>query len=232
MKQSSISRILAYLTVLVSIFFLTGCDGRSVGYLLTRAYQRLSTPPEKQTVLEISSTPVPTKLVTLQSELSTLPVGGEKTTQTANERAIAAIRVFVNQQSLSIAFQKEVENPDTDLRKTSIYLDDLGADYWIDEETMQIVKWTPKVAGPLGREITIDQLRLIAIEFARKHSPEFNLRFDRLILTQLTQGGVAYTFRWEDQSIAGPLSRPFLEVVLRPDGLILSYQNTLDILKK
>jgi hypothetical protein len=50
--------------------------------------------------------------------------------------------------------------------------------------------------------------------------------------TQMTKDGSNYGFRWEDQDNTGHMMPPFLQVVIRTDGEILQYMNTLDIWTK
>ena len=216
MKRSLMAQIPVIL-VCMSVLALSGCSGYSLDYILARARERMSSQPERPAV-QVTAAPELVKVVTLQPSTSTQPAG---------DPAADALRAFANQPFLAVTYQKAIENPDAGGRKTLIYLDDQGAEYWVDDETLHIVRWMPQVLEAAGPEITSDRLRQAAVGFARAKSPVFNQRFDRLSLLQTTQGSLSDTFRWDDPDSAGR----FLEVVLRLDGQVLGYRNTLDILE-
>lgn len=149
-----------------------------------------------------------------------------------NDQAIASIRAMLGTQDLPLFFLKEDGNPNADLRKTLIYADEQGGEYWVDKQTLQIVQWMPRQTENSGDVKTIDTLRSIARTFAERQSPKFRQKDSSLTFTESTKDGSAYAFRWEDRAITGHMMFPFLQILIRTDGQILNYHNTLDILEK
>ncbi len=156
-------------------------------------------------------------------DVLTVPGGGEQ--------AVVSIRAMTGDSNLALTFREETQNPNGELRKTWIYVDDQGEEYWVDQETLRVVQWMPKPAGPSGEVKTIDALRSLALTFAYHQSPRLEQNASSLTFTETTKDGSAYAFRWEDPDITGLMMRPFLQVIMRTDGQILQYMNTLDVLR-
>ena len=149
-----------------------------------------------------------------------------------NDQAIASIRAMIGAQDLPIFFLNEDDNANADLRKTLIYADEQGGEYWVDKQALQIVYWMPGQTENSGDVKTIDLLRSTARTFAERQSPLFRQKESSLTFTETTKDGSAYAFRWDDQSITGHSMFPFLQILIRTDGQIINYYNTLDILEK
>jgi len=79
---------------------------------------------------------------------------------------------------------------------------------------------------------SIEELHSLALTFAYHQSRRLAQNPASLTLRQMTKDGSHYAFRWEDQSITGHILPPFLQVIVRTDGEILQYMNTLDIWTK
>lgn len=150
----------------------------------------------------------------------------------ANDQAIASIRAFRNQNDLLLTYDGETENPNADLRDSLAYRDHQGGQYLVDQETLRVAEWTPQLAADAGETKPVEELRALALTFAYHQSPRLAQNPDSLTFTQMTKDGSQYAFRWEDQSITGHMMTPFLQVVIRTDGEILQYINTLDIWTK
>jgi SH3-like domain-containing protein len=148
-----------------------------------------------------------------------------------NDRAIANIRAMIGVQELPIFFLKEEGNPNADLRKTFIYTDEKGGEYWVDQQALQIVYWMPGQTENSGNLKTIDMLRSTARTFAERQSPIFRQKESSLTFTVSTKDGTTYAFRWDDRSITDHMMLPFLQILIRTDGQIINFYNTLDILE-
>jgi hypothetical protein len=149
-----------------------------------------------------------------------------------NDQAIASIRTMIGAQDLPIFFLNEDDNANADLRKTLIYADEQGGEYWVDKQALQIVYWMPGQTENSGEVKTIDTLRSTARTFAERQSPLFRQKDSSLTYTESTKDGSAYAFRWDDQTLTGHTLFPFLQILIRTDGQIINYYNTLDILEK
>ena len=139
---------------------------------------------------------------------------------------------MIGAQDLPIFFLNEDDNANADLRKTLIYADEQGGEYWVDKQALQIVYWMPGQTENSGEVKTIDVLRSTARTFAERQSPMFRQKDSSLTYTESTKDGSAYAFRWDDQSMTGHMMFPFLQILIRTDGQIINYYNTLDILEK
>ncbi len=149
-----------------------------------------------------------------------------------NDQAIASIRVMLDNSNISLSFLEENENPNADLRKSLIYTDEQGGEYWFDQQTLQVVQWTAGQTGSSGEVKTTAALRSIVITFADRQSPRFRQNSGSLTFTETSKDGTTYAFTWEDRTFPGHVLFPFLQVVIRADGDIINYHNTLDVLEK
>jgi hypothetical protein len=149
-----------------------------------------------------------------------------------NDQAIASICVMLDNSNISLSFQEEKGNPNADLRKSLIYTDEQGGEYWVDQQTLQVVRWTAGQTGSSGEVKTIAALRTLAKTFAMRQSPRFRQNSGSLTFTETSKDGTTYAFRWEDRTLPGHVLFPFLQVVIRTDGQIINYHNTLDIFGK
>lgn len=155
---------------------------------------------------------------------ATVPVG--------NDLAIASIQAFLGNPNMPLVFQREDINLNADMRDVWIYADSQGSEYWVDRDTARVVQWMPQPAPDLGVTKSIEELQSLALTFAYHQSPMLAQNPASLTFRQMTKDGSHYAFRWEDQSITGHILPPFLQVVIRTDGEILQYMNTLDIWAK
>lgn len=146
-----------------------------------------------------------------------------------HDQAIASIRTFRNQSDLLLTYGGETPNPNADMRDSLVYWDDQGGEYLVDKEKLQVMHWTPQTPADSGATKSVEELRSLALTFAYRQSPHLAQNASNLSFTQMTKDGSNYAFRWEDQSITGHMMTPFLQVVIRTDGEILQYINTLDI---
>ena len=149
-----------------------------------------------------------------------------------NDQVIARIRAFRNDNNLSLTYKGDDSNPNADLRKAFIYQDDQGSEYWVDQASLFVVQWTPKLVEPSGAILSIDGLRTQARNFAFQQSPRLAQSASSLTFTETTKDGTPLAFRWEDRSAAGHTLYPFLQIILRTDGQMVGYMNTLDVLSK
>ena len=178
-------------------------------------------------------------LVIVEGDAQAVPcvVGSESKCVTAeipsgNNQAIASIRAMIGVQDLPLFFLREDGNPNADLRKTLIYADEKGGEYWVDKQALQIVYWMPGQTEISGDVKTIDMLRSAARTFAERQSPMFQQKESSFTFTESTKDGSAYAFRWDDQSLTGHTLFPFIQILIRTDGQIINFYNTLDILEK
>ena len=148
-----------------------------------------------------------------------------------NDQAIASIRALIGVQDLPLFFLHEDGNANADLRKALIYADKQGGEYWVDKQALQIVYWMPGQTENSGEVKTIDVLRSTAKTFAERQSPLFRQKESSFTYSESTKDGSAYAFRWDDQSITGHMMFPFLQILIRTDGQIVNFFNTLDILE-
>ena len=139
---------------------------------------------------------------------------------------------MIGVQDLPLLFLREDGNPNADLRKTLIYADKKGSEYWVDKQALQIVYWMPGQTENSGDVKTIDMLRSTARTFAERQSAVFRQKAGGLTFTESTKDGSAYAFRWDDRSITGHMMFPFLQILIRTDGQIVNFFNTLDIYEK
>jgi hypothetical protein len=149
-----------------------------------------------------------------------------------NDQAIASIQKMFENKDLALSFREENGNPNADMRRTLIYSDDQGGEYWVDGQTFHVVQWLPGQATISSEVKNFEALLRLARSFADRQSPRFRLKVGTLSFTETSKDGLALAFRWEDRSISGHSLFPFLQIVMRTDGQILSYMNTLDILIK
>jgi SH3-like domain-containing protein len=154
------------------------------------------------------------------------------TVPAGNDLAITAIQVFLGNPNAPLVFQREDVNPNADMRTVLIYTDAQGSEYWVDREAMRVVQWMPQPAPASEVTKSIEELHSLALTFAYHQSPKLAQNPASLTLRQMTKDGSHYAFRWEDQSITGHILPPFLQVIVRTDGEILQYMNTLDIWTK
>ena len=152
-------------------------------------------------------------------------------TPSGNDRAISIIREMIGVQEQPLFFLNEDGNANADLRKTLIYADEMGGEYWVDKQALKIVFWMPGQTKNSGEVKTIDVLRSTARTFATRQSPLFRQKESSLTFTESTKDGSAYAFRWDDQSLTGHTLFPFLQILIRTDGQIINFYNTLDILE-
>lgn len=154
------------------------------------------------------------------------------TVPAGNDQAITAIQVFLGNPNAPLVFQREDVNPNADMRNVLIYTDAQGSEYWVDREAIRVVQWMPQPVPDSGVTKSIEELHSLALTFAYHQSPMLAQNPASLTLRQMTKDGSHYAFRWEDQSITGHILPPFLQVIVRTDGEILQYMNTLDIWTK
>lgn len=155
---------------------------------------------------------------------ATVPVG--------NDLAIASIQAFFGNPNMPLVFQREDINPNADMRDVLIYADSQGSEYWVDRDTARVVQWMPQPTPDSGVTKSIEELHSLALTFAYHQSPMLVQNPNSLTFRQMTKDGSHYAFRWEDQSSTGHILPPFLQVIIRTDGEILQYMNTLDIWTK
>jgi len=169
-------------------------------------------------------------LVIVEGDAQAVPcvVGSESKCVTAeipsgNDQAIASIRAMIGVQDLPLFFLREDGNPNADLRKTLIYADEQGGEYWVDKQALQIVFWMPGQTEISGDVKTIDMLRSTARTFAERQSPMFRQTDSSLTFRESTKDGSSYAFRWDDRSITGHMMFPFLQILIRTDGQIINF---------
>jgi len=147
-----------------------------------------------------------------------------------NDPSMAMIRALKGDMDLEVTFLQEETNPNADMRKAFIYTDEGGDEYWIDAQTLVLVQWTPSQSVPVGKTLPVEGLKIAASAFAGRISPIFQEHATALTFTESTKDGTTYAFRWEGRWEVGHMMPPFLQIVMRTDGAILGYINTLDAL--
>ena len=110
-------------------------------------------------------------------------------TPSGNDQAIASIRAMIGIQDLPIFFLREDGSQNADLRKTLIYADKQGGEYWVDKQALQIVFWMPGQTEISGDVKTIDMLRSTARTFAQLQSPKFRQKESSFTFTESTKDG-------------------------------------------
>jgi len=152
------------------------------------------------------------------------------------EEAIANIRFATEQPDLSLVFKEIKNNPNASLHKVIIFTDSRRNEYIVDYQTYQVVEFMRDRGLPAGNVSTerdrtklVDELRLIARDFGLRNSFKFAQNADKLIFSEMTKDGSTYAFRWEDPTNPELTMRPFLQIVIRVDGNVIGYINTLDI---
>jgi len=146
-----------------------------------------------------------------------------------HDQAIASIQAFRNQRELNLTYGGETPNPNADMRDSLVYRDDEGGEYLVDKEKLQVVFWMPQATADSRSTKNVEELRALALTFAYRQSPRLAQNASSLTFTQMTKDGSNYGFRWEDQDSTGHIMTPFLQVVIRTDGEIVQYMNTLDV---
>jgi len=146
------------------------------------------------------------------------------------DKAISAIRSFIEQPNLSLFFQDIISDPNADLRQMMVFADDQGAQYYVDLSKSQVVEYLPYITSQINNleSKQINELQELATNVALRSSSTFQQRTD-LIFTSATKDNKTFAFRWEEKNFLDNTTRSFLQIVLRSDGAIVNYINTLDI---
>jgi hypothetical protein len=148
-----------------------------------------------------------------------------------------------NPAALPLSFAGVIENPDANQRETYRFNDAFGGEIWVDAAAQRVVRWTREDLPAPGEAQPFNALRSGAQTFAELNSPAFYERPGTLTASEpVADSGAnavaganaadAYAFRWEAAGMpndAAGFPTPYLLVVLRGDGQILSYFNTLDL---
>jgi hypothetical protein len=112
-----------------------------------------------------------------------------------------------------------------------VFTDGPGNEYTVDYTTYQVIEFVQDHGQSMQEavEFSLDDLRILAHEFARQNSSAFALESDQLTFSEMSKDGTNYAFRWEEPGGVDQVNRPFLQVVIGLDGHIIGYINTLDI---
>ncbi len=150
--------------------------------------------------------------------------------QIDHEKAVSAIRSFIEQPNVSLFFQDITSDPNADLRPMMVFADDQGAQYYVDLSKYQVVEYLPYITSQINNleSKQINELQELATNIALRSSSTFQQRTD-LIFTSATKDNKTFAFRWEEKNFLDNTTRSFLQIVLRSDGAIVNYINTLDI---
>jgi uncharacterized protein YgiM (DUF1202 family) len=146
-----------------------------------------------------------------------------------NDPAVLKIRALLGNPEQPLFFRGEADNPNADMRKSLVYVDEKGGEYWVDQAALQVVQWTAYPGEKSVEVKTLDGMRAIAKALAQSQSRAFKKKSESLKYSEISKDGSSFAFRWEDQAQTGHSLFPFLQVVVRTDGKITNYHNTLDL---
>ena len=145
-------------------------------------------------------------------------------------QGIANIRLITGQPDLQLTFQGVVPEPNANLRQALSFTGEQGSQFYVDLLSAQVIEFTltsSSVVGP-SQALSLEALRLIAVNIARQHSTYFLLNQAGLSYSEGEKGERTF-FRWEDRTGGSLPMPPLMQFGLGPDGKILSYLNTLDL---
>jgi hypothetical protein len=150
------------------------------------------------------------------------------------EIAIENIRFVTQKPDLQVTFRDIIQDANAGLREALVFVDGLGTEYYVDQETNQVVEFTQHQLDPSSslKNKSLSQLREEAENLASKNSTQFASLKDSLIYSEGTKGS-RFFFRWEKRNETGqpPVGIIVFQVGLDQAGRIVSYLNTLDVLK-
>jgi len=146
--------------------------------------------------------------------------------------AVKNIRFVTGKPDLQVTFREIGREPNADLREAYVFVDEEGTEYWVDLATNQLVEFTQSQITPASstKIMNLSQLREEAERDAIKYSTQFASIKASLNYSEGTKDNVRYFFRWENDHTTG-MSLGLFQVGLDQTGRIVSYLNTLDILK-
>jgi hypothetical protein len=180
-----------------------------------------------------ASQSTPTVIPTLEPTITTPPI--QPTAKLPNEaEAIANIRKFLGKPDLALTLTGPINlanSPDGDLT-TWLYTDDHGRMYWVEVDTNRLLEVDPP-SGYIHATHALyseAELKTQAEKIMTENMPEFLNLKSSLSFQAATKDGSIYFFRWEDAQATGfKMNRPFAQVALAIDGMLVSYYNMLGL---
>lgn len=147
---------------------------------------------------------------------------------------MAEIRRVVGKADLPLSFQTVMGFANAPL-EAAVYSDDAGIKYWVDIASGRLGQIEPaeRVVIPAFDAKSVDELRLIAEQFALANSPRL-AELKSVLLYEEGGKGSIYTFRWDYRSkdwsgTEWAMMPPLLQVGVLADGEIVTYLDTLDL---
>lgn len=161
------------------------------------------------------------------------PSGADQTAQ------IELIRSILGKPDLQLTFDSIQQLANAGARSAAMYVDDAGQKYYIDLQTGSLAAIEPspglKAEVPASQAKSMDELRSIASRFAQANSARLGELIASLVYDEGCKGSLCF-FRWDTRNLPIDWSGtewimmpPFLQVGVRTDGMIFSYNNSLDL---
>jgi DNA-binding CsgD family transcriptional regulator len=155
------------------------------------------------------------------------------------EANITQIRKTLGNPDLQLTFQGMRGLANAPWVQAAIYIDEVGATYWVAIEAGRLAGIDP---SPMTRvEVPAVEVKSIAAvrPLAEKFAASSSLRFDQLknqLLYEEGGKGDIYFFRWDarNKDWSGTdwaMMAPFLQIGMSADGKLVTYINTLDLYK-
>ena len=146
------------------------------------------------------------------------------------EIAIENIRFVTQKPDLQVTFMMIGRSANAPMREALVFVDGMGTEYYVDQETNQVIEFTQQQINPSSSEKkSLTQLREEAENLASKNSTQFASLKDSLIYSEGTKG-VRFFFTWVKRNETGqPVGVIAFQVGLDQTGAIVSYLNTLDL---
>ncbi len=172
------------------------------------------------------------------------PEAGQVATQAAingidQAAQIDLIRSILGQPDLQLTFDSIQGLSNAPGRQAAVYVDATGAKYDIDllSGRLAAIEPSPTLNSevPPDQAKSMDEVRSIATRFAQANSTRLGELMASLTYEEGCKGSLCF-FRWDARSL--PIDwgstewaamPPFLQVGVRMDGLIFSYNNSLDL---
>lgn len=147
-------------------------------------------------------------------------------------QAIMNIRKATEQPDLLLQFEKIAPHPDAGLHQMVVFVDSHRNEYSVDMQTSQVVEFLQEhsPATSQAEALSLDQLESLASAFAARNSLYFQQNSAELVFSKMSKDGTTYAFRWEVPGSMDKVEHPYLQVVICPDGQIIGFINTLDLL--
>lgn len=152
---------------------------------------------------------------------------------------MAMIRQVTGKSDLRLSFQSITPLANAPGQSAALYTDETGTKYYVDVETSRLAQIEPNFPThpdiPADKTKSIDELRMIAEQFALANSPRLAELKSVFVYEEGDKGSIYFfTWRYSNKDWSGTdwmMMPPFLQIGVLADGQIVTYINTLDLFK-